>query len=123
VYDHGWQEAFRHKWIESEKHGRDLGQRAIDEWNQRHWTSFYRWCRLLHVTGRCCFHDFKREDFGRLTETDDDVAREVVRLFCVGKENVEIYWCAHVCGWPRERVFHVLLSLDINGSRLSPLVA
>jgi len=30
----------RHKWIESEKAGRDLGQDAVSDWTQRHAASF-----------------------------------------------------------------------------------
>ena len=44
-------EAERHKWIESEKAGYDLGESAIEEWNRCHW---WGWCRskwLEHLKG------------------------------------------------------------------------
>ena len=123
VYDQAWQEAYRHKWIESEKHGRDLGQRAIQEWNRQHFKRFYRWCHWLHLSGRQCFREFRCEHFASISEPDCDVDQQVVRLFWDGQENLDIYCRAHGNGWPLERVFRLLLSLDINGTRLGPLVA
>lgn len=123
VYDRAWQEAYRHKWIESERHGHDLGHLAIADWDQKHFKRFYRWCHWLHLTGRQCFLEFRSEHFGTLSEPGDELERVVVRLFCDGQENLDIYCCAHGCGWDLERLFRLLLSLDINGSRLGPLVA
>jgi hypothetical protein len=122
VYDRAWQEAFRHKWIESEKHGRDLGHSAIEEWDRRHFKRFYRWCHWLHLTGRQLFAEFPRRHFDTVTDPRDDLERQVVHRYWDGQENLDIYWCAHGCGWPIERVSVVLLSLGINEARLSPLV-
>jgi hypothetical protein len=36
------EEMLRHKWIESEKAGRDLGQQACIEWAERHAANFRR---------------------------------------------------------------------------------
>ncbi len=123
VYDRAWQEAYRHKWIESEKHGRDMGDFAIHDWSRRHFKRFVRWCHWLHLTGRQRFVEFQPKHFGTVSDPNDDLESNVVRLFWDGQENLEIYCNAHGCGWSLERVFHLLLSLDINGARLSPLVA
>jgi hypothetical protein len=120
VYDSAWQEAYRHKWIESEKHGRDLGQVAIHDWSRKHFKKFYRWCHWLHLTGRQRFLEFASDNFGTVRDPQDDVGSEVVRLFCNGHENLEIYCDAHGRGWPLERVFELLLSLDINNTRPRP---
>ncbi|MGE3818385.1 MAG: hypothetical protein AB7I30_03045 [Isosphaeraceae bacterium] len=37
VHLHGEFEALRHKWIESEKAGRDLGELAISCWIRKYW--------------------------------------------------------------------------------------
>ena len=122
VYDHAWQEAYRHKWIESEKQGRDLGSVAIQEWSQRHLNRFYRWCHWQHLTGRQRFIEFRSDSFGTITESRDDVELEIVRQLCNGHENLEIYCDAHGRGWPLEQVFHLLLSFDINSTRPRPLL-
>lgn len=122
VYDQAWQEAYRHKWIESERRGHDIGHEAISEWSRRHFKRFYRWCHWLHLTGRQCFAEFPRQHFATVTEPQGDVERQVIRQYWDGQENLEIYWSAHGCGWPIEQVSVVLLALGINEARLSPLV-
>ena len=52
VHDQGEQEAKRHKWIESEKAGRDLGESAIRCWVREHWNGFLRARWLEHLQGR-----------------------------------------------------------------------
>ena len=122
VYDRAWHEAGRHKWIESEKCGRDLGHAAIEDWDERHFKRFCRWCHWLHLTGRQCFGEFPGHHFNRVADPRDDVEQNVVRLFWDGQENWNIYWFAHGCGWPIERVYLLLQALGINEARLSPLV-
>lgn len=122
VYDSAWQEAYRHKWIESEKQGRDLGQMAIRDWSRKHFMRFYRWCHWQHLTGRQRFIEFSTDNFGSLRDPQDDVEAEIVRLFCNGRENLDIYCNAHGSGWPLERVFDLLQSFDINNTRPDPLL-
>lgn len=122
VYDLAWQEAYRHKWIESEKLGRDLGAAAIKDWSRRHFKRYSRWCHWLHLTGQQCFREFPPLQFNTVKDPCDDVERQVVHRYWDGQEILEIYWCAHGSGWPIERVSVVLLSLGVNEARLSPLV-
>ena len=37
------EEIKRHKWIESEKAGHDIGDRAAFEWLERHYEEWLRW--------------------------------------------------------------------------------
>ena len=37
------EEIKRHKWIESEKAGRDIGDKAAFEWLERHYEEWLRW--------------------------------------------------------------------------------
>jgi hypothetical protein len=122
VYDQAWQEAFRHKWIESEKHGRDLGPAAIKDWNERHFKRCCHWCHWLHLTGRQCYREFPQHQFNTVANPCDDVEQQVVQQYWDGQENLDIYWCAHGSGWPIERVSAVLTKLGINEARLSPPV-
>ena len=48
VHERGEVEAQRHKWIESEKAGRDLGNWAILCWVRDHWNGFLRERWLEH---------------------------------------------------------------------------
>lgn len=48
------EEILRHKWIESEKAGRDLGfEWALTDWNVKHRADWRRWYRSQHVIGMC----------------------------------------------------------------------
>src|SRR5690606_22090768 len=46
LYEEAHAEALRHKWIESQKHGRDLGDWAIRDWYRRYWRLYCRCCRV-----------------------------------------------------------------------------
>lgn len=41
-----WEEIQRHKWIESEKADRDLGQDAVTDWIRHYWAQFCRQYRF-----------------------------------------------------------------------------
>ena len=122
VYDQAWREACRHKWIESQKRGIDLGRAAIKDWDERHFKKFYRWCHWRHLTGRQFFEEFPDEHFNRVMDPRDELEWQVVIRFWDGLENLEIFNCAHGCGWPTARVRVVLSDLRINEARLRPLV-
>ena len=40
VYDEAIREADRHKWIESQKRGRDLGVQALRDWFHNYWKGY-----------------------------------------------------------------------------------
>ena len=42
VYRACAEEVARHKWIESQKVGYDLGEAAIRQWVQEHWSGYLR---------------------------------------------------------------------------------
>ena len=52
VYRESRDEAERHKWIESQHAGRDLGEVAIRQWVQQHWNGFLRARWLEHLEGK-----------------------------------------------------------------------
>ena len=120
VIDRAWREASRHKWIESQKRGFDLGWAAFREWGERYFKRFYRWCHWLHLTGRQFFVEFPDHHFNRVMDPCDELERQVVIRFWDGLENLEIFRCASGCGWPMARVRLVLSNLRINEGRLGP---
>src|SRR5215469_4387805 len=73
IYDEAIREAQRHKWIESQKHGRDLGDQAIRDWYRKHWRSYCRHRRLEHLRGR-----------RRWAEFDDEPSSQIDALIAAG---------------------------------------
>jgi hypothetical protein len=116
-------EALRHKWIESEKAQRDLGDWAIVSWFHKHWNAFARRCWVEHLEGRVFWIELDHGDFGMLQkELSDSVAKdEVLRRVKTGGENLDILCWTQERRLPGEEVWKILSlleKLDINGHRV-----
>lgn len=123
VYAEAYREAERHKWIESQKHGRDLGDSAIRDWYRRHWRFFCRYCCMEHLEGRRRWREFGDERFGQLFTmlvAEDLLADRVLDRVYVGYENLNIITWAIDWGLPVKRVVQVLSQVDVNRYRLDP---
>jgi hypothetical protein len=123
LYSEAGREAERHKWIESEKHGRDLGSPAIREWYRLHWHRYCRQKRLEHLAGRACWMEFERETFGRLaaqTARDDLLFDRVLDRVQDGWENLDVLNWALLWGLDSHRVVEILTVIDVNRARLEP---
>src|SRR4051794_31103790 len=66
VYVESEREALEYKWIESEKAGRDLGEKAIQSWVQKHWWGYLRARWMEHLEGKAFWVELDRGDFGLL---------------------------------------------------------
>lgn len=124
LHDEGYQEALRHKWIESQKQGRDLGETALREWYHVHWPRYCRCKRLEHLVGRKCWQEFGDEDFGQLYSriiAGDRLVNSILDLFDAGEENLEILNWALDGGLPMPSVVDILTQLDMNRARLEPI--
>lgn len=123
VYEDGDQEAARHKWIQSEKAGRDLGEEAEREWMQRHWSGYLRARWIEHLQGKCFWMELDRGDYGLLKRRfQDDQALLVDRILDrlkAGQENLDVIRWALDFGIPTAAVIHILEVLDINSRRLA----
>jgi len=120
VHEISREEAERHKWIESEKAGRDLGESAIRCWVREHWNNFLRDRWLEHLHGRSFWIELDHDDFGLLQRAfqDSQLIDEILwRLGC-GEENLEILCWAIDEKLPIEEVFSILTTLDINRRRI-----
>ncbi len=118
--------AEEHKWIESEKSGRDLGDEAIRDWEHRYLIHFCKYCRLEHVGGALLWSEFEGQDFGRITSmirSGDPLPRQILELMEQGKENLEIINWALDQQVPTEEVREILEAIDINRSRLTASLA
>src|ERR1700730_6454986 len=89
VHDCGAVEAERHKWIESEKAGRDLGEWAIRCWVREHWNGFLRDRWLEHLQGRTFWIELDHDDFGLLQRAfrDSMLIDSILEHLKEGQEN------------------------------------
>jgi hypothetical protein len=121
VYTECIEEENRHKWIESEKAGYDLGEGCIRRWVKEHWTGYLRARWVEHLQGRCFWVELDRGDFGLLQREFND-QRELLDAILdqlkSGKENLHVLLWAVVSGIPTEPVHQILKALDVNSRRL-----
>lgn len=86
-------EASVHRWIESEKARRDLGEAAEREWEQAHWRGFLRARMLEHLGGTRFWIELDPAAFGRLWQTPEELrplVREVCRMLSAGAGAAEL---------------------------------
>jgi hypothetical protein len=113
-------EAERHKYLESEKAGHDLGQSAIEDWHRRHWTIWLRHRWLEHLLGTTCWEEFEPERFGRLRALFGAHARlldEIIERVRRGAENIDILCWAAVERRDMDAVVRMLIELRLNEIR------
>ena len=114
-------EANRFKWIESEKAGHDLGERAIRNWVKQHWWDYLRARWQEHLQGNCFWTELDRGDFGLLQQDFTEhkqLLNQIVGLLKDGHENLGVILWAFRNNIPLEPVRQILEALDINSRRL-----
>jgi len=120
LHQRGAEEAQRHKWIESEKAGRDLGETAIRTWIHHHWNDFLRHRWLEHLQGKTFWIELDPRDFGILrTEFQtspliDPILDHLKR----GRENLDVIVWARDNRVPMNEVLQILEALDVNSRRI-----
>ena len=123
LHDAAYSEAERHKWIESEKCGADLGQAALIEWYRLHWPHYCRIRRYEHLEGRQKWREFEESKFGQLYAlivAGDLLVDRVLDRYFAGMENLDIISWGIEWGLPRDRMIRILDELDINLVRIEP---
>jgi len=120
VHHFGEEEARRHKWIESEKAGRDLGEWAIRGWVRDHWQTFLRARWLEHLYGRVYWIELDHNDYGLLLERfrDSEILPDVLDMLKAGLENLNVLNWAIDNHVPMDEVLDILETLDINSRRI-----
>lgn len=122
VFEDSEAEAQRHKWIESEKAGSDLGEGAIRQWVKTHWWGYLRARWLEHLQGTRFWVELDRGDYGllhRLFEQHGELLDRIVDRLKAGQENLDII------NWARDfhldvgAVIDILEALDMNSRRLA----
>ena len=129
IVPHAREEIARHKWIESEKASRDLGQKAVEDWLKRFWWRFCRWRRLEHIEGHRCWREFNEFDFAILRRISKDQKLQKLLEAIMDRmkgDGNKIHDNLEIIVWALEnkevvhyqRVEEFLLLIDINAARL-----
>lgn len=124
VQEMGAEEARRHKWIASEKAGRDLGEVAIRNWVREHWNGFLRHRWLEHLQGLKFWIELDHDDFGLLQRLliESPLVARIVEHLIAGQENLGILCWAIDAKQSTIEVIKILEVLDMNSSRIECLV-
>jgi len=124
LYEAAFQEADRHKWLVSERLGRDGGLTALSEWWVKHWPVFCRHRRIEHLLGEKRWREFEDDAFGRfydLVLSGDLLVAAILDRVGEGWENLQFTCWAHEWGLPSKRVLEILEVVNINAAaRMDP---
>jgi len=117
-------EADRHKWIVSERLGRDCGYHAWSEWWCQHWAAFCRHRRIEHVSGECHWEEFDDETFGHFYDhvlCGDLLLDRILDRVAAGWENLDIFCWGVDWNLPLDRTRQILEVVNINtAARMKP---
>jgi Response regulator containing CheY-like receiver, AAA-type ATPase, and DNA-binding domains len=121
LFEEASREAYRHKWIESEKSGHDLGDTAIEDWYRRFWNKFVRERWIQHVRGEVYWPELDNNDFALLQNEFEDYhpqIDDIVAILEKGGENLDIVQWAIENHQDMDAVMRALSRLDLNSHRL-----
>jgi hypothetical protein len=123
VYEEAEKAALEHKWLESEKAGRDLGSDAVRNWSRAHWLRFYRYRFVQHLRGEAYFREFHPRTFEVVhghAHSPGDLLDAILNQVRDGAENLDIICWAHNRAMATGPVLTILEAIDINRQRLRP---
>ncbi|HPD15497.1 MAG TPA: hypothetical protein PLE19_11130 [Planctomycetota bacterium] len=116
-------EVDRHKYLESEKRGYDLGHDAVDDWHRRYWTLWLRHRWLEHLLGQRCWEELEVWRFGRLRTLfagHEALLEEIATLVRRGAENTDVvFWAARTHLSEMPLIESILTEVRINEIRCS----
>ena len=121
IYESSKREIEKHKWIESEKAGFDLGRKAVEDWSNNHWHSYLRARLIEHARGETFWQEIENCRFGILNQieiNDPLLLDRVLDRVVAGFENLDIILWAHKWGLNISEVVDILEFIDLNGCRL-----
>lgn len=116
------EEENKHKWIESEKAGYDLGEGCVKRWVRDHWTGYLRARWVEHLQGKCFWIELAGRDFGLLLrefQDQSDLLNLILNQLKAGRENLDVIAWALAGDVPLDPVCQILEALDVNSKRLS----
>lgn len=113
----------RHKWIESEKRGRDVGEPIFKDWIDCYWKGWTRARLMEHLYGWRCWGAFEEDDFGLLSRATVDyhvprlILESVAGILADGGENLDVISWAIANGHNLDQILWLLDRIDINAKR------
>ena len=116
------EEENKHKWIESEKAGYDLGEACVKRWVKEHWRGYLRGKWMEHLQGKCFWVELDRGDFGLLQrkfQSQAELLDLILNQLASGKENLDVLDWAVASRISTDPVKEILESLDVNSQRLA----
>jgi len=122
VYRECIEEENKHKWIESEKAGYDLGEACVSRWVKEHWRGYLRAKWVEHLQGKCFWVELDRGDFGLLQRkfhSQTELLDLILNQLAAGKENLDVLSWAIGNSISTEPVNEILEALDVNSRRLA----
>jgi CheY-like chemotaxis protein len=122
IFEEASREAYRHKWIESEKAGHDIGDGAIEDWHRRFWHKFVRERWIQHIRGAVFWRELDNDDFDILDREFEDCRKQadgIVAMLENGGENLDIIQWAVESGQDMSVILHILARLDLNAHRIA----
>ena len=125
VFQIAFLEACEHRWVESEKCGFDLGEAVLDDWYERFWASFVRHRHVEHLLGEVYWEEFPGRSFAifqPVLSDEDILGEEFIDLYRQGWENLDFYTRACQVEWDLERVYDLLILINMNNARLNPQI-
>lgn len=126
---HAIQALERHKWIESQKAGHDVGTSAYEHWLDHCWKGWTRSKLLEHLYGWRCWAAFDEEDYGLFTRSTVEhhvsktILEQVANLLADGGENLDVINWAITADHDIEAIMWLLDRIDINSKRQRFLTA
>ncbi len=121
LFEEASKEAYRHKWIESEKSGHDIGDPAIEDWYRKYWNKFVRERWIQHIRGEIFWPELDNHDFSLLANEFQDcreLVDKIVGILEQGGENLDIVQWAINENQDMDQVMNILSRLDLNSHRL-----
>lgn len=124
VYEAARREAEIYKWLESEKRGHDVGEKAIEDWYRRFWNKYCRSRRVEHLAGEQQWVEFAVHEFGcmyAMLTAGDRVLEDLIDRFERGWENLDFAEWVHDEQKSRgqiEEIIYLLEMININIARL-----
>lgn len=123
LYEEAQRAIWNHKWLESEKAGRDLGVEVEKEWIQTYWHRYCRFQFAQHIRGLVFIEEFGKEYFdlglGHLADFPH-LFENILEMVQEGSENLDLIRWAMAEGHCIDQVLSVLVAIDINRHRLLP---
>lgn len=112
-------EAERHRYLQSERAGQDVGPEAIDQWHRHYWTLWLRHRWLEHLLGDVRYEEFEAEQYGQLRRLFGScrLLDEVVEKVRQGAENIDVLVWAAGAGRDLRAVVRMLVEMRVNEIR------